>query len=64
MDLMKFFNVKVTDLSSEKVKTNITVPLFIVVLAGNIHLKPSFDFCCEMLNPITVIVESLNKYTG
>ncbi len=34
MDLMKFFNVKVTDLSSEKVKTNITVHLFIVVLAG------------------------------
>ncbi|CAH1538813.1 conserved hypothetical protein [Vibrio owensii] len=34
MDLMKFFNINVTDISSEKVKTNITIPLFIVVLAG------------------------------
>ncbi|CCN70536.1 hypothetical protein [Vibrio nigripulchritudo] len=31
---MKFFNVLVTDLSSRKVKTNITIPLFIIVLAG------------------------------
>ncbi|MFW0994994.1 hypothetical protein ACEV84_23225 [Vibrio parahaemolyticus] len=31
---MKFFNVRVTQQSSGKVKTNITIPLFIVVLAG------------------------------
>ncbi len=34
MDLMKFFNVNVTDLPTGKVKTNITIPLFIIVLAG------------------------------
>jgi hypothetical protein len=31
---MKFFNVNITDIASGKVKTNITIPLFIVVLAG------------------------------
>ena len=29
-----FFNVNVTDLPTGKVKTNITIPLFIIVLAG------------------------------
>ena len=31
---MKFFNVHITDLESGKVKTNVTIPLFIVVSAG------------------------------
>ena len=31
---MKFFNVNITDLKSGKIKTNVTVPLFVVVLAG------------------------------
>jgi hypothetical protein len=31
---VKFFNVNITDLKSGKLKTNVTVPLFVVVLAG------------------------------
>jgi len=47
---LKFFNVKVTELATNKVKTNVKIPLFVVVTAGRHTPELVFKFLLKRTN--------------